>query len=114
MVKINLRYFNNPGATSRAFDKEGWFKTGDIVTLNPDTGVFKINGRASVDIIKTGGYKVSALEIEREILTHPNVAEVAILGIPDRTYGQRIAAIIAFKDVLLLLRLLIYRSRVWS
>ena len=64
--------------------EDGWFKT----------GTFKILGRSSVDIIKSGGYKISALEIERECLSHANVREVAVIGLPDPVWGQRICALV--------------------
>ena len=66
---------NKPEATKETFDKDGWFKTGDIVSVDSE-GYYKILGRNSVDIIKSAGYKLSALEIETEILSHPQVAEV--------------------------------------
>lgn len=56
-------------------------------------------GRASVDIIKSGGYKISALEIETTILQHPNIIECAVVGLPDLEWGQKIAAIIVQKKV---------------
>ncbi|XP_029422981.1 acyl-CoA synthetase family member 3, mitochondrial isoform X2 [Nannospalax galili] len=68
-----------------------------------DTAVFKdgrywIRGRTSVDIIKTGGYKVSALEIERHLLAHPSIMDVAVIGVPDMTWGQRVAAVVALQE----------------
>lgn len=53
-------------------------------------GSYKILGRTSVDIIKTGGFKVSALDIERELLLHPSVVDVAVVGIPDMTWGEKV------------------------
>ena len=58
---------------------------------------FKVLGRRSVDIVKSGGYKVSALDVERVLLAHPAVKEVAVLGVPDATLGEVVAAVIAFK-----------------
>ena len=57
-------------------------------------GVYKILGRTSVDIIKSGGYKISALEIERHLLLHPDITDVAVVGLPDITWGQRVAAVV--------------------
>ena len=57
-------------------------------------GVYRILGRTSVDIIKSGGYKLSALEIERHLLSHDNITDIAVIGLPDMTWGQRVAAII--------------------
>ncbi|KAF2071025.1 hypothetical protein CYY_007646 [Polysphondylium violaceum] len=90
-------YFDNPTATKDTFDQDGWFKTGDIAQLDTETGRFKIQGRSSVDIIKYSGYKISALEIEREILDHPDIDECAVVGIPNEEYGQVIGAILVAK-----------------
>lgn len=62
-------------------------------------GRYKILGRASVDIIKSGGYKISALDIERELLEHPNIAEIAVVGVADEAMGQKIGAIVVTKEV---------------
>lgn len=67
-------YWNRPEATQKEFDEDGWFKTGDIA-LNMK-GNYKILGRSSVDILKVGGYKISALDIERVFLSHPNISYV--------------------------------------
>ena len=87
------RYFNNPKATEEAFDQEGWFKTGDIAEVDSE-GYFKLLGRASVDIIKTGGYKVSALDIEQTLLSHPSISEVNVVGVPDEDWGQVIGVVL--------------------
>jgi malonyl-CoA/methylmalonyl-CoA synthetase len=68
-----------------------WFKTGDTVARDPD-GYVRILGRTSVDILKSGGYKLSALEIEEAIREHPGVAEVAVVGVPDPEWGDRVVA----------------------
>ena len=60
-------YWNRPQATAESFDDEGYFRTGDAVSIDPVTGVFRILGRTSVDIVKTGGHKVSALEVEAKL-----------------------------------------------
>eukprot|EP00644_Phytophthora_capsici_P000722 jgi/Phyca11/505864/fgenesh2_kg.PHYCAscaffold_16_\ len=75
-------------------DADGWFKTGDIVQYNNELKSFRIRGRASADILKTAGYKVSALDVERVLLTHPQVLECAVFGLPDETWGQLVAAVI--------------------
>ena len=82
------RYLNRPDATSESF-RDGWFCTGDIAEQTPDG--FKLLGRASVDIIKTGGEKVSALEIEEVFRQHPAVTDCAVVGLPDDEWGQRVA-----------------------
>ena len=68
-----------------------WFKTGDTVAREPD-GYLKILGRTSVDILKSGGYKLSALEIEEALREHEAVAEVAVVGVPDPLWGDRVVA----------------------
>ncbi|CAI5730339.1 unnamed protein product [Peronospora destructor] len=68
--------------------------TGDIVQYNNGFKSFRIRGRASADILKTAGYKVSALDVERVLLTHPQVLECTVVGLPDETWGQIVAAII--------------------
>lgn len=85
-------YFNNPTATTETFTQDGWFKTGDTAEI--EGGVFKILGRTSVDVIKSGGYKLSALEIERELLDHDNITDVAVVGIEDDVWGQKVVAVI--------------------
>src|SRR5206468_2134550 len=80
-------YWRRPEATTAAF-RNGWFRTGDVAVL--DDGAYRILGRSSVDIIKTGGYKVSALEVEEVLRTHPAIAECAVVGIEDPEWGERI------------------------
>ncbi|GAQ87419.1 AMP-dependent synthetase and ligase family protein [Klebsormidium nitens] len=90
------QYWNRPDATLEAFDADGFFRTGDKV--RKEDGAFRILGRLSVDIIKSGGYKLSALEIETELLKHSAVAECAVLGLPDATYGETVAAVIVVRS----------------
>ncbi|KAK1938943.1 Acyl-CoA synthetase family member 3 [Phytophthora citrophthora] len=87
-------YWRKPEATAKEFDTDGWFKTGDIVQYSNGLKSFRIRGRASADILKTAGYKVSALDVERVLLTHPQVLECAVFGLPDETWGQIVAAVI--------------------
>ena len=82
-------YFRRPDATQAAF-LDGWFRTGDMVVQ--ENGVFRILGRNSVDIIKTGGYKVSALEIEEVLRAHPAIQECAVVGVPDAIWGECVGA----------------------
>jgi malonyl-CoA/methylmalonyl-CoA synthetase len=91
---VFLEYWNRPEATAQAF-RDGWFCTGDVAVW--ENGVYRLLGRKSVDIIKTGGYKVSALEIEEVLREHPNVAECAVVGIPDATWGERVCAALVLK-----------------
>ncbi|KAJ3107178.1 hypothetical protein HK100_003620, partial [Physocladia obscura] len=91
------RYWNNPEATQKTFEN-GWFKTGDIVTVTKPHNTYKILGRASVDIIKSGGFKLSALVIEREILSLETVQDVAVVGVPDEIWGERVGAVVILKN----------------
>jgi malonyl-CoA/methylmalonyl-CoA synthetase len=83
-------YLNRPDATAEAF-ADGWFRTGDVGTRDED-GYFRIVGRKATDIIKSGGYKIGAGEIENALLEHPSVKEVAVTGEPDDDLGERIVA----------------------
>ncbi len=78
-------YYNNPEANAKAF-RNGWFRTGDLGHVDEE-GYLYITGRAS-DMYISGGSNVYPREIEEKILTHPAIAEVAILGVPDRTWGE--------------------------
>ncbi len=86
---VFLEYWGRPEATRDAF-RGGWFRTGDVAAC--EDGSYRILGRLSVDIIKTGGYKVSALEIEDVLRRHPAVRECAVVGVPDQEWGERVAA----------------------
>ncbi len=88
--QVFLRYWQRPEETDRAF-RDGWFRTGDEARADPD-GCYRILGRRSVDIIKTGGYKVSALEVEDLYRSHPAVHDVAVVGVADDDWGQRLCA----------------------
>lgn len=90
---VFLEYWNRPEATAKEFTPDGWFKTGDVARRAAN-GAYYIQGRASVDLIKTGGYKVSALEVERKMLGLDSIQEVAVVGVPDEEWGQRVAAIV--------------------
>ena len=71
--------------------------TGDCAQRTSDN-VYQIKGRLSADIIKKGGYKISALDIESVLLTHPGIKEVCVLGLPDEKYGDEIAAMVVADD----------------
>ncbi len=86
-------YLNRPDATAEAFEPDGWYRTGDAAVIDAD-GMHRIVGRESVDLIKSGGYRVGAGEIETALLGHPGVAEVAVVGLPDADLGQRIVAFV--------------------
>jgi malonyl-CoA/methylmalonyl-CoA synthetase len=84
-------YHRDADATATSFDAEGRFRTGDTGTRD-EAGIVRLLGRTSIDIIKSGGYKLSALEIEAVLLEHPAVAEVAVTGVSDATWGERVTA----------------------
>ncbi|MGA9871610.1 MAG: AMP-binding protein, partial [Rhodococcus sp. (in: high G+C Gram-positive bacteria)] len=86
-------YLNNPEATAESFTEDGWFDTGDVALIEPD-GYHRIVGRASTDLIKSGGYRIGAGEIEAVLLGHDSVDEVAVVGLPDDDLGQRIVAFV--------------------
>jgi acyl-CoA synthetase (AMP-forming)/AMP-acid ligase II len=85
-------YFGDDAATTEAFTEDGWFTTGDVARAEPD-GI-RLLGRSSVDILKSGGEKISALEIEECLREHSAVAEVAVIGLPDETLGDRVVAVV--------------------
>lgn len=86
-------YLNRPEATADAFDSDGWYRTGDVAIIDAD-GMHRIVGRESVDLIKSGGYRIGAGEIETVLLGHDGVDEVAVVGMPDDDLGQRIVAFV--------------------
>ncbi|HEX8692896.1 MAG TPA: acyl-CoA synthetase [Longimicrobium sp.] len=93
---VFLEYWRRPDATAAAFREGGWFRTGDVGVV--EDGYYRLLGRSSVDIIKTGGYKVSALEIEEVLRAHPAVAECAVVGVEDADWGERVSAAVELKD----------------
>ena len=88
-------YWNNPEATAQSF-VDGWFRTGDVAVR--ERGYYRIMGRQSVDIIKSGGYKISALEIENALLAHPAIRECAVFGVEDPTWGEIIAVAAVLRE----------------
>jgi fatty acid CoA ligase FadD36 len=84
-------YLNRPEATAASHTPDGWFRTGDAATVDP-AGIHRIAGRSAVDIIKTGGYRVGAGEVEDALLSHPGVREAAVVGVPHDDLGQAIEA----------------------
>ncbi|NNF26813.1 MAG: AMP-binding protein, partial [Gemmatimonadetes bacterium] len=87
--QVFAEYWRRPEETRAAF-RQGWFRTGDEGVLSD--GYYRILGRRSVDILKTGGYKVSALEIEEAFRRHPAVADLAVVGVKDPEWGERVCA----------------------
>ncbi len=88
-------YWRRPDATAEAFTPDGWFKTGDVAVCNNHR--YRILGRDSIDIIKSGGYKISALDIEEVLRTHPSIHDCAVVGVEDAEWGQRVAAAVVLK-----------------
>jgi len=87
---IFLEYWEKPDATKEAFTEDGWFRTGDMAIYNE--GSYRILGRNSVDIIKSGGYKISALEIEEVLRKHPLIKDCGVVGVADEEWGEIVAA----------------------
>src|ERR1035438_311964 len=92
---VFTEYWGKPDATRDAF-RDGWFRTGDTAVV--ENGVYRILGRTNIDVLKTGGHKVSALEIEEALREHPAVAECAVVGVPDLEWGERVAAAVVLND----------------
>jgi fatty acid CoA ligase FadD36 len=86
-------YLGRPDTTAASFTPDGWFRTGDAAEIDAG-GFHRIIGRLSMDIIKTGGFKVGAGEVEASLLGHPGVQEAAVVGVPDDDLGQRIVAFV--------------------
>lgn len=90
-------YLGLPEATAAVWTDDGWFRTGDVAVIDPD-GFHRIVGRESTDLIKTGGFRVGAGEVEATLLGHPSVAEAAVVGVPDDDLGQRIVAYVVVRE----------------
>ena len=90
-------YLNRPDATADAFTADGWFRTGDMAVRDPG-GDVRIVGRKATDLIKSGGYKIGAGEIENALLDHPHIAEAAVTGEPDPDLGERIVAWVVVRE----------------
>ncbi|MCA9581081.1 MAG: AMP-binding protein, partial [Myxococcales bacterium] len=86
-------YLHRPEATKAAMDDRGFFRTGDLATRNP-SGAIRIVGRRATDLIKTGGFKVGAGEVEGALLACEGVAEAAVVGVEDTDLGERIVAFV--------------------
>jgi malonyl-CoA/methylmalonyl-CoA synthetase len=90
------KYLNDPQATAAAHDENGYFKSGDVARR--EGKYYFITGRASVDILKSGGYKISALDVERELMALPYIGEAMVVGIPDEEFGQRVGAVVSLRN----------------
>ncbi|MCX5043779.1 acyl-CoA synthetase [Aldersonia sp. NBC_00410] len=89
-------YLGRAEATADVWTEDGWFKTGDVAAIDAD-GFHRIVGRESTDLIKSGGYRIGAGEVETALLGHPQVAEVAVIGAPDPDLGQRVVAFVVLR-----------------
>lgn len=89
-------YFADPDATSEAFSADGWLHTGDLAQLRPDGNV-ALQGR-SKEMIKSGGYNVYPREVEQLLETHPGIAQVVVVGLPDERYGETVHAVVSCSD----------------
>ncbi len=94
-AQVFREYWQRPDETAKAF-RDGWFVTGDVATR--EDGYYRLLGRRSVDIIKSAGYKLSALEIEEAIREHPDVADCAVVGLDDADLGEKVAALIVSRQ----------------
>jgi len=94
-ANVFTEYWGKPEATREAF-RDAWFRTGDTAVV--ENSVYRILGRTNIDILKTGGHKVSALEIEETLRQHPAVLECAVVGVPDDEWGERVAAALVLKN----------------
>lgn len=93
--QVFREYWGRPAETAAVF-RDGWFRTGDAAVV--EDGYYRILGRQSTDIIKSGGYKISALEIEEALREHPAVADCAVVGLPDDDLGERVAAAVVLRE----------------
>jgi len=93
-ANVFSEYWRRPEATRHAF-RDGWFLTGDTAVV--EKGVYRILGRTNIDILKTGGHKVSALEIEETLREHPAIAECAVVGVSDLEWGERVGAALVLR-----------------
>ena len=96
---VFTEYWHRPQETAEAF-RDGWFRTGDIAIV--EQGSYRLLGRRSIDIIKTGGFKVSALEIEEVLRAHPAIAECAVVGIADDEWGERVSVAVELQPMAVL------------
>jgi malonyl-CoA/methylmalonyl-CoA synthetase len=87
---VFAEYWKRPDETIEAFTADGWFRTGDQALI--ENGAYRILGRTSIDILKTGGEKISALEIEDVLRSHPDIDDVAVVGVRDPDWGDRVCA----------------------
>ncbi len=97
-ANVFKEYWQKPESTAESFTEDGWFKTGDIAA-HDELGGYRILGRNSVDIIKSGGYKISALEIEEVLRQYPGIKDCSVVGLPNDEWGELVAAAIVTQGV---------------
>jgi malonyl-CoA/methylmalonyl-CoA synthetase len=97
MKSFNMfsKYLHDADATKKAHDDEGYYKTGDVA--RKEGRYYFIMGRSDIDILKSGGYKISALDVERELLALPYISEAMVVGVPDDEFGQRVGAAVSLR-----------------
>ena len=95
--QLFLGYHGDRGLTAAAYDEQGRFRTGDTGARD-EHGVVRLLGRTSTDVLKSGGYKLSALEIEDALRAHPAIDEVAVVGLPDETWGDAVTACVVLRS----------------
>jgi 3-(methylthio)propionyl---CoA ligase len=89
-------YYNDPEATAAAFDEEGWLRTGDVATIDPDGYVQVVDRRK--DVIKSGGEWISSIDVENAAIGHPAIAEAAVIGLPHPRWGERPLLVVALRE----------------
>jgi malonyl-CoA/methylmalonyl-CoA synthetase len=95
-ANVFKEYWQKEAATIDTFTQDGWFKTGDVAVV--EEGYYRILGRSSIDIIKSGGYKISALEIEEVLRTYPNIKDCSVVGIYNEEWGELVSAALIVED----------------
>jgi malonyl-CoA/methylmalonyl-CoA synthetase len=95
-ANVFKEYWQKEAATIDTFTEDGWFKTGDVAIV--DDGYYRILGRSSIDIIKSGGYKISALEIEEVLRTYPNIKDCSVVGLENEEWGELVSAALVVED----------------
>jgi fatty acid CoA ligase FadD36 len=93
-----LGYLNRPEATAAITTDDGWIRTGDVACVDRD-GWHRIVGRQSTDLIKSGGFRIGAGEVEQALLAHPGVTEAAVIGVPDADLGQAVVGFVVASGV---------------
>jgi malonyl-CoA/methylmalonyl-CoA synthetase len=98
-ANVFKEYWKKESATADTFTQDGWFKTGDVAVV--EDGYYRILGRSSIDIIKSGGYKISALEIEEVLRTHQQINDCSVVGIDNEEWGELVVAALVLDDKVL-------------